>query len=163
MKSYICHKRVEAAKIVAKECGLDNHYFTFSYDDGGEETLFSSDKMIARYEPVVGDYLVEYADGYRSFSPAKAFEEGYALEAEVPPAAPMEVFGIGEAVKKMMNGNAVARAGWNGKGLHLRLLRPHFGGKMTLPFVYMRTVQGDLVPWLCSQTDLLSIDWFVVS
>jgi len=31
--------------------------------------------------------------------------------------------------------------------------------KMTLPYVYMRTVYSDLVPWLCSQTDLLASDW----
>ena len=30
---------------------------------------------------------------------------------------------------------------------------------MTLPYLYMRTVQGDLVPWLASQTDLLAEDW----
>lgn len=30
---------------------------------------------------------------------------------------------------------------------------------MTLPYIYMRTVQGDLVPWLASQTDLLANDW----
>lgn len=33
--------------------------------------------LIARGEPVVGDYYVEYADGYQSWSPASAFEEGY--------------------------------------------------------------------------------------
>lgn len=27
------------------------------------------------------------------------------------------------------------------------------------PYVFMKTVHGDLVPWLCSQTDLLSTDW----
>jgi hypothetical protein len=28
-----------------------------------------------------------------------------------------------------------------------------------LPHVDMWTAQGDLVPWLCSQTDLLATDW----
>jgi hypothetical protein len=33
---------------------------------------------------------------------------------------------------------------------------------MTLPYVYMFTAQGDLIPWLCSQADLLARDWQVV-
>ena len=32
-----------------------------------------------KHEPRVGGYLVAYDDGYISFSPAKAFEEGYTL------------------------------------------------------------------------------------
>ncbi len=33
---------------------------------------------------------------------------------------------------------------------------------MTLPYYYIRTVQGDLVPWLASQTDMLAQDWVKV-
>ncbi len=33
--------------------------------------------LIARGAPSVGDYFVQYDDGYKSWSPAKAFEEGY--------------------------------------------------------------------------------------
>lgn len=29
------------------------------------------------HKPVAGGYFVQYADGYTSFSPAQAFEEGY--------------------------------------------------------------------------------------
>lgn len=35
--------------------------------------------LFARYQPVPGDYYVIYGDGYFSFSPAQAFEEGYTL------------------------------------------------------------------------------------
>jgi len=66
---------------------------------------------------------------------------------------------IGWAVKRMFLGNKVCRSGWNGKGMYLELQVPDKNSKMTLPYVYIRTVQGDLVPWLCSQTDLLAIDW----
>ena len=31
----------------------------------------------SRGRPVMGDYIVIYDDGYKSWSPAKAFEEGY--------------------------------------------------------------------------------------
>jgi Protein of unknown function (DUF2829) len=70
---------------------------------------------------------------------------------------------IGWAVKQMHNGARVRRAGWNGKGMWLELQVPDAHSKMTLPYVYMRTAQGDLVPWLCSQTDLLAIDWEVAT
>lgn len=34
-------------------------------------------EMWYRYQPVSGDFYVVYADGYKSFSPRKAFLEGY--------------------------------------------------------------------------------------
>ena len=70
---------------------------------------------------------------------------------------------IGWAVKQMHNGAKVRRAGWNGKGMWLALQVPDEHSKMVLPYVYMKTAPGPLVPWLCSQTDLLAIDWEVVS
>lgn len=69
---------------------------------------------------------------------------------------------IGWAVSFMDEGGRVRRAGWNGKGMWLALERPNPKPgqlNMTLPFVYMSTVQSDIVPWLCSQTDLLAGDW----
>jgi len=68
---------------------------------------------------------------------------------------------IGWAVAQLWNGNRVSRQGWNGKHMYLQLQIPDAQSKMTLPYVYMRTAQGDLVPWLCSQTDLLATDWDV--
>lgn len=70
-----------------------------------------------------------------------------------------ELTGIGWAIEQMQQGAKVCRSGWNGKNMYLELQRPDAHSKMTLPYVYMRTAQGDLVPWLCSQTDLLSVDW----
>lgn len=67
--------------------------------------------------------------------------------------------GIGWAVKEMQDGNRVTRRGWNGRNMYLELQVPDAHSKMTLPYVYMKTVQGDRVPWLCSQTDLLATDW----
>ena len=67
---------------------------------------------------------------------------------------------IGWAVEQLNSGKKVAREGWNGRGMYLGL-RPR-SNEMTLPYVYMRTVQGDLIPWLCSQSDLLADDWVLV-
>jgi hypothetical protein len=36
-----------------------------------------SAEFVAKHKPEVGGYFVVYEDGYTSFSPAKAFEEGY--------------------------------------------------------------------------------------
>ncbi len=66
---------------------------------------------------------------------------------------------IGWAVDRMKNGFQVRRAGWNGKGMWLALQSPDENSKMGLPYVYMSVVDGKLVPWLCSQTDLLATDW----
>lgn len=66
---------------------------------------------------------------------------------------------IGWAVKQLHHGSKVRRSGWNGKNMWLELQTPDENSKMTLPYVYMSTAQGDLVPWLCSQTDLLAVDW----
>jgi hypothetical protein len=41
----------------------------------------------------------------------------------------------------------------------LALQSPDANSKMTLPYIYMSTATGDLVPWLASQTDILAVDW----
>ena len=69
---------------------------------------------------------------------------------------------FGHALHDLKLGAKVARVGWNGKGMWLELQVPDAHSKMTLPYIYMRTAQGDLVPWLASQTDLLSEDWVLI-
>ena len=68
---------------------------------------------------------------------------------------------IGEAIQYMLKGKKVSRIGWNGPGQFLMLQFPDENSKMSLPYVYITTVQGKRVPWLCSQTDLLADDWYV--
>lgn len=70
---------------------------------------------------------------------------------------------IGWAIKQLHNGARVTRAGWNGRGQCLALQVPDDRSFMTLPYLYIRTVQGDRVPWLASQTDLLATDWQLAS
>ncbi len=66
---------------------------------------------------------------------------------------------FGEALEDLKAGRRVTRGGWNGKGMWLELQRPDQFSKITLPYIYMRTAQKDLVPWLASQTDMLASDW----
>jgi len=69
------------------------------------------------------------------------------------------MFNFGQALDKLDSGYKVQREGWNGKGMWIALQRPDEHSKMTLPYIYMSTAQGDLVPWLASQTDILAEDW----
>lgn len=63
---------------------------------------------------------------------------------------------------KSAGGFRFARAGWNGKGMYIFLIRPDRETLMTLPYLAMRTAQGDFIPWLASQTDILADDWIEV-
>ncbi len=69
---------------------------------------------------------------------------------------------FGQAIEALKSGKRVARTGWNGKGMWLELQRPDAHSKMTLPYIYMKTADSNNVPWLASQTDMLSEDWVVV-
>jgi Protein of unknown function (DUF2829) len=66
---------------------------------------------------------------------------------------------IGQAIEEMRAGQRVTRLGWNGKGQFLELQEPDEHSKMSLPYVFITTVKGERVPWICSQTDLLAHDW----
>ena len=66
---------------------------------------------------------------------------------------------FGQAIEEMKYGNKVCRLGWNGKNMWLELQTPDEHSKMRKPYIYMCPVDGELVPWLASQTDMLSEDW----
>lgn len=78
-------------------------------------------------------------------------------------------FSFGVAIDALRNGLKVTRKGWNGKGLWLELQIPDENSKMTLPYIYINypsdavNTPGARVPWLASQTDMLTDDWMVVS
>lgn len=70
---------------------------------------------------------------------------------------------FGDALEVVKNGAAIARVGWNGKGMWVKLHRPDGLSKMQRPYLYMSTVDGELVPWVASHTDLLAEDWDTVA
>lgn len=69
---------------------------------------------------------------------------------------------FGKALDKIKEGHKLSRKGWNGKNMFVKLQSPTDQSKMTQPYIYIETPEGELVPWLASQTDLLAEDWFVV-
>ncbi len=75
MRRYRCHKEVWAVKIFA--IGLELTGGTITPEDIGVDSFRVSQEYLTKHRPEPGGYFVVYADGYQSFSPAKAFEEGY--------------------------------------------------------------------------------------
>lgn len=85
---------------------------------------------------------------------------------------------FGEALETLKSGKKVARAGWNGKGMFLYHVPANRytaltdaakeiageDGKVEYgAYIAMKTAQGNVVPWLASQTDMLAEDWEVVA
>lgn len=123
-------------------------------------------------------YLVEYVDGgksnvpthegYVSWSPSDVFDAAYQKSGEM---------NFGHALQAVKDGHRVARSGWNGKNMFIFLvpgstftvnrepLLSIMGEGTEVDYhghVDMKTADGQVVPWLCSQTDLLANDWCVV-
>lgn len=81
---------------------------------------------------------------------------------------------FGLALQYLKQGHKIQRAGWNGKGMWLQLYTPSYdegvvtvidGEGKWLPLaqhILMKTATDEFVPWLASQTDLLSVDWQVL-
>lgn len=57
----------------------------------------------------------------------------------------------------------VTREGWNGEGQWVAIQWPDNHSKMGRPYLYMSPVDGALVPWVASQSDLLATDWQIVA
>lgn len=80
------------------------------------------------------------------------------------------------ALNLLKEGHAVQRSGWNGKGMYIYLVpansypaqteiaKQEFGDMVPYgAYIAMKTAQNNVVPWLASQTDILSDDWDIKS
>lgn len=83
MPKYQSHKQVWALKIadltkpaLAVNEEWDGTMYIHPEENGYAPFPVSGDYM-RKHEPKVGGYYVVYADGYKSWSPAEAFESGY--------------------------------------------------------------------------------------
>ncbi len=73
MPRYQSHKKVWALEIETANpitCKL-------TFKDSGYAPIKTTSDMWHRFKPTEGDFYVVYDDGYKSFSPRKAFLEGY--------------------------------------------------------------------------------------
>lgn len=124
-------------------------------------------------------YLVEYLDGgsynvdgfqgYISWSPKDVFEKSY---------MPINMMGFSGAITAIKEGKKLSRHGWNGKDMFVFMVNGSTFNVNRAPLlgiypegteinyrshIDMKTVDGSVVPWVASQTDLLASDWFVVA
>ena len=82
------------------------------------------------------------------------------------------------ALEELKSGKKVSRAGWTGKGMFVFLVQGSTFKVSRAPLlgiypegteinyhahIDMRTADGQIVPWLASQTDVLAEDWEVVA
>ena len=89
MPKYNCHKQVHALKIKLVGANEDDGHGLITPEDEGHGAFKVSAEYMAKHSPQNGGYYVRYKDGYESYSPAEAFEEGYSPAGAVGlPAAP---------------------------------------------------------------------------
>jgi hypothetical protein len=112
---------------------------------------------------VTTSYTIETIDQREQLTEKTLFTEGLTF---------------GQALVALKQGCRVAREGWNGKGMWLKLvprnqwsLHPGAGLDLHLAgigmqerygWIGMKTTNNDFGPWLASQTDMLAEDWVVL-
>lgn len=107
-------------------------------------------------------------DGYRNWMTEEDYAARYFTEASMPYYA---------ALPLLLADSKIDRRGWNGSNMFIFMVP---GSEFTvnrapllgiypegtkikyLPHIDMKTAQGDVVPWLCSQSDAFATDWCVV-
>ena len=72
-------KKVHALKMKSLVTSEDGTA-TFTPAEEGYAPIKLDAEFVSKHKPQAGGYYVVYKDGYKSWSPAEAFEEGYFLE-----------------------------------------------------------------------------------
>ena len=148
-------------------------------------TLTEAQKVLGReLKPATLEedgYLVEYKDGYKSWSPRSVFEGVYEAFYE------MTSINFGGAIEALKIGLAVRRKGWNGKGLFIikqvpsHITREIIPNMQSLPQsaknilmsrenppidytnqMLIINPDGRADSWVPSSSDVFAIDWEVV-
>lgn len=81
MPRYRCHKEVCALKIMEvldpTQPGNESDGSMIIVPENPFAPFCVDRTFVRKHDPQPGGYFVRYQDGYTSFSPAQAFEEGY--------------------------------------------------------------------------------------
>lgn len=162
--TYQSIKTVKAAKItdIIAPKGFENAPHRGVYrlqTDHGEISVYGD--YVVRHKPQVGGYYVQYADGYESYSPAPAFEQGYFLMGKTVGLS------FSSALELIKRGKRVQRLNWNGAGQWVVMI---YAGNAAYTkggtyhkmqdCIGLKTAQGGMQPgWVPSIGDLLAEDW----
>ena len=113
-------------------------------------------------------YRITHEDGSISWHTKEEFEKSYKKT---------DGLKFGLAIEAVKLGEKIARQGWNGKGMFVYYVPENkypfstevgksiadLEGKVEYgAYIAMKTAQGNVVPWLASQTDVLAEDWLIV-
>jgi hypothetical protein len=77
-------------------------------------------------------------------------------------------YNFSDALMLLKDGNRLCRKNWNGKNMYIFIIKNWTytneinDNYENLPFIAMKTFDEKIVPWLASQTDILSNDWEIV-
>ena len=154
MKDFIGTKRIKAAPMNRGNYNIYRGWVLSAGECGGDHGFLVEEK----------DTPVNHLDhgGHITWLPASVFLKTYKATSGLT---------LGLALEALQSGCAVARKGWNGKGVFLRISHPGISALMTQAFIYIDTVGLETdnpdaarcrVPWLPSQTDLLATDWVIL-
>ena len=182
MKKKVAKKKV--SKSVLKRKAIQNKKDVFSKAKTyiGIEFLLATLMTLGAYNRFRGwvlpsnedaktkGYIVKYPDSYISWCPQVQFEDANMSTSNLDFSA---------ALFLLKQGEKLARKGWDGKKMFIYEVPentyPAKGNKNgTLKglfpkdmvpygnYLAMKTAQNNVVPWLCSQTDMFATDWCVV-
>ena len=164
MQKYIGTKIIEAEPANRYELHSGGHLTKKC----SEEWTKDEAEILKQPFDVKAGYAVRYADGYESWSPKDVFNEAY---------RPTDCMNFGLAIEAAKKGAKITRRGWNGKGMFLyyvpegrypartdaaKSIAAEDGKVDYGAYIAIKTAQGNVVPWLASQTDILADDWEVV-
>lgn len=80
-----------------------------------------------------------------------------------------KLYDFSTALDALKKWDSVAREWWNWKWLYITLQNPDSNSKMTRQYLFITAPawnwnykKQELIPWLASQSDLLSEDWYIL-
>ena len=67
-----------------------------------------------------------------------------------------------DAFMAAMDGHHVTRHGWNAGGQYVAMQMVDQHATRSRPYLYLKTAQNEILPWLPSQGDLFARDWAIL-
>lgn len=135
MGKYIGVKIIKATRMIALDA----------------KVILGDKRGVCGKDDTASGYLVEYTDGYQSWSPKDVFEAAYRACDAMP---------FGHALEAMKQGKKVKLPHW-ADDVFISVQIPDENSKMTAPYLYVTSRFG-MVPWKETMIELFSDDWQIV-